>query len=95
MKANPSPVIVDLGPVIGANVTFLGDQLGCKLYPLVMRRKPEICPGEVCAVKDRQPVQRVSGAQLAIVAGLVAYVVVVALTFHADFVVKARPLFGG
>jgi hypothetical protein len=29
----PAPVIVDLGPVIGSNVTFLGSLLGCKLYP--------------------------------------------------------------
>jgi hypothetical protein len=69
--------------------------LGCKLYPLVTRRKPELCPGEVCEVKDRQPIQRVSGAQLAILFGLVAYVVVVALVFHAGFGVKAHPLFGG
>jgi hypothetical protein len=29
-----SPVVVDLGPTIGANVTFLGDRLACKLHPL-------------------------------------------------------------
>ena len=69
--------------------------LGCKLYPLVTRRKPELCPGEVCEAKDRQPIQRVSGAQLGIVFGLVAYVVVVALAFHEGFGVKAHPLFGG
>jgi hypothetical protein len=69
--------------------------LGCKLYPLVTGRQPERCPGEVCEVKDRQPIQRVGGAQLAILLGLVAYVVVVALVFHAGFGVKAHPLFGG
>ena len=69
--------------------------LGCKLYPLVTRRKPELCPGEVCEVKDRQAIQRVSGAQLAVLFGLVAYVVGVALVFHEGFGVKARPLFGG
>jgi hypothetical protein len=69
--------------------------LGCKLYPLVTRQRPELCPGEVCAVKDRQPIQRVSGAQLAILFGLVGYVVLVALNFHAGFGVEAHPLFGG
>ena len=69
--------------------------LGCKLYPLVTRRKPELCPGEVCEVKDRQPIQRVSGAQLAVVLALVAYVVVMAVLFHEGFAVKAQPLFGG
>ena len=29
----PSPVVVDLGPVIGSNVGFLGARLACKLFP--------------------------------------------------------------
>jgi hypothetical protein len=32
MAESPAPAVVDLGPVIGSNVDFLGDQLGCKLY---------------------------------------------------------------
>jgi len=68
--------------------------IGCKLYPLVTRKQPERCPGEVCEVKDRQPIQRVSGAQLAMVLGLVAYVVVVGSLFHQGFKEKAHPLFG-
>jgi hypothetical protein len=27
----PSPVLLDLGPVVGANVTFFGERLGCRL----------------------------------------------------------------
>jgi len=33
LAAVPSPVVVDLGPVIGSNVSFLGSQLACKLFP--------------------------------------------------------------
>lgn len=33
MRSRPAPVIVDLGPVIGTNVSFLGEHLSCKLYP--------------------------------------------------------------
>lgn len=69
--------------------------LGCKLYPLVTGRAPERCPGEVCEAKDRQPIQRVSVAQLAVLLGLVAYVAAVAALFHAGFGVRAHPLFGG
>jgi hypothetical protein len=69
--------------------------LGCKVYPLVTGKPPERCPGEVCEVKDRQPIQRVSGAQFAILLGLVAYLVLVAAIFHAGFGVKAHALFGG
>lgn len=27
-----SPVLLDLGPIVGANVNFLGDRLGCKIF---------------------------------------------------------------
>ena len=27
-----SPLLIDLGPVIGSNVSFFGEQLGCKLF---------------------------------------------------------------
>jgi hypothetical protein len=33
MAESPAPIIVDLGPVIGSNVDFLGSRLACKLYP--------------------------------------------------------------
>src|SRR5919198_779799 len=27
-----SPVLLDLGPVVGSNVSFFGEQLGCKIF---------------------------------------------------------------
>jgi hypothetical protein len=30
--AKPAPELVDLGPVIGANVTFLGERVACKIH---------------------------------------------------------------
>lgn len=32
LKQRESPVIVDFGPVIGVNVSFFGDRLGCKIF---------------------------------------------------------------
>jgi hypothetical protein len=32
LAARESPVLVDFGPVIGPNVAFFGEQLGCKLF---------------------------------------------------------------
>ena len=32
LRRRTAPVVLDLGPVVGANVTFLGEQLGCKLF---------------------------------------------------------------
>ena len=28
----PTPVLLDLGPVVGSNIAFFGDQLSCKIY---------------------------------------------------------------
>ena len=32
LTAREMPVLLDLGPVVGGNVTFLGEQLGCKIF---------------------------------------------------------------
>jgi predicted SAM-dependent methyltransferase len=32
LTARPAPVLLDFGPVIGTNVEFFGDRLGCKLF---------------------------------------------------------------
>jgi len=75
--------------------TAFGLCIGCKLYALVSREKPEYCPGEVCEVGARQPIQETTPAQRLLVLGLLAYVVLVALLFHAGFGVAPHPLFGG
>ena len=68
--------------------------LGCKVYALVYREKAQYCPGEVCERSARQEIQKTSGAQVMIVLGLVAYVVVVAFVFNDSFGVKPHALFG-
>jgi uncharacterized membrane protein len=74
--------------------TAFGICIGCKLHALVAREKAEYCPGEVCEVGARQDIQRTSPAQLVIVLGLVAYVVLVAVLFHSSFGVRPHALFG-
>ncbi len=32
LAQRPSPILLDLGPVVGANVAFFGERLACKLY---------------------------------------------------------------
>jgi hypothetical protein len=32
LTARESPVLIDLGPVVGSNVSFFGEQLGCKIF---------------------------------------------------------------
>jgi hypothetical protein len=41
--------------------------LACKVYRLVYGTKAQYCPGEVCEVNAKHPVQRTSPAQVAIV----------------------------
>jgi len=31
LSAKPQPLLLDLGPVVGTNVTFFGEELGCKI----------------------------------------------------------------
>jgi len=31
LNATPQPLLLDLGPVVGTNVTFFGEELGCKI----------------------------------------------------------------
>lgn len=31
LRAHPSPTLLDLGPVVGSNIAFFGEQLGCKI----------------------------------------------------------------
>jgi hypothetical protein len=32
LRSRPSPVVLDVGPVVGANISFFGEQLGCKIF---------------------------------------------------------------
>lgn len=32
VRSTPTPVLLDLGPAVGSNITFLGQELGCKIH---------------------------------------------------------------
>jgi hypothetical protein len=32
LSSRPQPILIDLGTVVGSNVTFFGEQLGCKIF---------------------------------------------------------------
>ena len=68
--------------------------LGCKFYRLVYREAPELCPGEVCEVKARQPIQKTSLAQVLVLLAAVALTVTAAVTLTETFSAQPRPLFG-
>jgi hypothetical protein len=68
--------------------------LACKVFAIVYKEKVQYCPGEVCAVKDRQPIQKTSGPQLLIVGLFIGYVFLIGYFFDANFRVRPYDMFG-
>ena len=75
--------------------SVFGICLGCKMYALVYRQPPELCPGEVCDVRSRHAIQRTSPAQVLVLCAFVACVVAGGIVLRDTFAVPPRPLFGG
>jgi hypothetical protein len=67
--------------------------LGCKFYPLFFKDRAQYCPGEICDVRSKQEIQKTSGAQWLIVAGLVGFIVVLFIFFNGYFAQKPHNLF--
>ncbi len=68
--------------------------LGCKFYGWFYKEKAQYCPGEVCDVKARQPIQKTSVTQLMVVLGFIAWIVVSVFLFNDYFSEKPYDLFG-
>jgi hypothetical protein len=68
--------------------------LGCVTYSWIYGKKAQYCPGEVCEMKDRQPIQKTSWAQVLIVLVFIAYVYLVIVSFKEIFSKKPFDLFG-
>ena len=68
--------------------------LGCLFYNMVYKEKAQHCPGEICEVKDRHAIQKVSLVQVLILLATAGLVVLLALLVNDFFAVKAHPLFG-
>lgn len=56
--------------------------LGCLFYGWFYKDKAQYCPGEVCDTKNKQAIQKTSGVQIMIVAGLVAYILLAVYFLH-------------
>ena len=68
--------------------------LGCKFYSLIYREKAQYCPGEVCELKDRQPIQKTSWVQILIVLLFAGYILLTIALFKESFSKKPFDLFG-
>ncbi len=67
--------------------------IGCKLYNLFYKEKAQYCPGEICEVKDRQDIQRVSKAQIIIIVGFLVYIALLVFLFNTYFSEAPNALF--
>lgn len=68
--------------------------LACKVYQLVYGEKAQYCPGEVCDVKARQPIQKTSGGQWLVVLAFVVGIFVMVQIFAPVINVKPHNMFG-
>ncbi|MFZ4456124.1 MAG: DUF4395 domain-containing protein [Bacteroidales bacterium] len=68
--------------------------LGCKVYPLFYKNKVQYCPGEVCDIKNRQPIQKTSVSQLIVVLAFVGFIFALVYLLNDRFKVMPHDLFG-
>ena len=68
--------------------------LACKVYRLVNGEKAQYCPGEVCDVKSRQPIQQISRGQVAIVFVFIAGIFLMVRLFAPVVNVAPHNMFG-
>ncbi len=68
--------------------------LGCKFYSMIYKEKAQYCPGEICDVKAKQDIQKTSTAQIMIIFGLIAFILITAYLFNDTFSEKPIDLFG-
>jgi hypothetical protein len=68
--------------------------LGCKFYSMFYKEKAQYCPGEVCDVKSKQDIQKISRTQIFIVIGFIAYILMTVFFFNDNLSKKPYDLFG-
>ena len=74
--------------------TAFGICLGCKFYSMFYKEKAKYCPGEVCDIKLKQPIQKTSTSQLLVVLVFIVYIFLTAFLFNNNFKEKPYDLFG-
>lgn len=68
--------------------------LGCKFYPLFYKNKVQYCPGEVCDLKQKHDIQKISKGQNFIMLAFIASIFVLSYFFNNKFIEKPYDLFG-
>ncbi len=74
--------------------SVFGICLGCIFYNLFYKEKAQHCPGEICDVKNKHDIQKISFLQILFVLGMIGLVVLMAFLVNDFFSVKPHDLFG-
>jgi hypothetical protein len=74
--------------------SVFGICLGCIFYNLVYKEKAQHCPGEICEVKNKHDIQKISFLQILVVLAMVGFIVLIAFLFNDFFLIKPHDLFG-
>ncbi len=69
--------------------------LGCKLYGIIKKDKAQYCPGEICEVKQKHGIQKISRNQWLVLLGLLLFIVLLSVAFKNNFEEKPHNLFQG
>jgi hypothetical protein len=68
--------------------------LGCKFYPLVHKKKPELCPGEVCDIKNKDDIQKTNLSQWIVVLVFTLLMIGIGFFSHEYLSIPPYDLFG-
>jgi Domain of unknown function (DUF4395) len=50
--------------------------IGCKLYNLFNKEKAQLCPGNVCEINEREPIQMIQTSQIVVLVFFVAFITI-------------------
>lgn len=66
--------------------------LGCILYDLFYKNKAQYCTGETCDTTRKLNIQKVSGVQILVLIGVIAFITFLIIFFNDQFNEKPREL---
>lgn len=69
--------------------SVFGICLGCLMYGWFFKAKTQYCPGEICDIRAKQAIQKISPVQISLVIGFLVCVVATAIFFKDGF--SAQP----
>ena len=67
--------------------------VGCKLYGFIKKDKAQYCPGEICDIKKKYEIQKISIKQWAVIFVLLLFIVLLYVFFQPIFILKPHRLF--